>query len=395
MQEIEFSVMESAEGDAKQLLPLLEAFEKQYHIHVNLIGIPWSKGWTEIAKFGIYGNGPDVSSIGTTWIGSLASMQALSPFSSQEVRAMGGAEAYFEPSWRAGFLPEDPTPWAIPWLGDVMVLYFWKDALEKAGIHDFEAAFASDEALIETLQKLQQVGSPYPLALTTANDSVILHETAHWLWNAGGDFISPDNRHVVFNQPAAFTGLRSYFSLRPFISPKSLTSSSAEDMFMAGETDVQVAGPWLGMLGRQQHPEWGQRLGIARVPGRTFAGGSSFVIWKYSMQAQAAFELVRFLGSQPAHFPASPHDHLLPTRRAALSMPITEDDLFNRTYLQALDAGQCFPTIRLWGPVEDRLISGIANIWAERYTNPDEDLEACLHKHLDPLAQRLNIVLEN
>src|SRR5438552_1655154 len=126
MVEIEFSVMEGERGTANNLLPLLEAFEKQHHIHVNLVAVNWDKGWTEIAKFGIFGHGPDVSSIGTTWIGSLASMRALRPFTEHQVRALGGADAFFESTWRAGLLPNDPTPWAIPWLADVTVIYYWK-----------------------------------------------------------------------------------------------------------------------------------------------------------------------------------------------------------------------------------------------------------------------------
>lgn len=122
MVEIEFSVMEGSPGDASRLLPLLTQFEKQHHIHVNLVGIPWGKGWGEIAKFGIYGHGPDVSAIGTTWIGSLASMQALCPFALEQVNSLGGAESFFESSWRTGFLPNDPTIWAIPWLGDALVI---------------------------------------------------------------------------------------------------------------------------------------------------------------------------------------------------------------------------------------------------------------------------------
>jgi ABC-type glycerol-3-phosphate transport system substrate-binding protein len=392
---IEFSVMENSAGDAQQLRPLLDAFEKQYHVHVNLIGIPWSKGWTEIAKFGIFGHGPDLSSIGTTWVGSLASMQALRPFSAQQVHAMGGAEAFFETNWQAGFLPNDPTPWSIPWLGDAMVLYYWKDAFQKAGIDDLEAAFASDTALIATLKKLQAGGYHYPLALTTGNDPVILHETAHWIWNTGGDFMTPDYHRVAFNQPAALEGLRNYFSLRPFISPKSLAASTAEEMFIKREAVVQVAGPWLGMLGRQRHPEWHGQLGIAQLPGKAYVGGSSFVIWQYALHPQEAFELIHFLGHQPATFPASPHDHLVPPRRDVMHMPIAAEDEFNRIYLQALQIGKGFPTIRLWGSVEDRLVTGIANIWAERYSNPNEDLDACMHRHLDPLAQRLNMTLNS
>ena len=55
--------------------------------------------------------------------------------------------------------------------------------------------------------------------------------------------------------------------------------------------------------------------------------------------------------------------------------------------------GKSFPTMRLWSSIEDQLIATIAHIWAERYANPNEDLDTCLRKYLDPLAKRLNIVL--
>jgi ABC-type glycerol-3-phosphate transport system substrate-binding protein len=393
MVEIEFTVMEGVEGDVNHLLPLLDAFEKQYNIHVNLTGINWVDGWAEIARFGIYGHGPDVSSIGTTWIGSLAAMQALRPFTPQQVRALGGADAFFESNWRAGLLPNDSTPWAIPWLGDALVIYYWKDALEKIGIRDFKAAFARDASLVDTLEKLQRGGCAYPLAINTTNVSVILQEAAHWVWSAGGDFISPDNQRVIFNKPAAMQGFKNYFSLRRFISPEARTTTFVGDSFNAGKAMVHLAGPWLGTIGRLRFPEWGERLGVAQVPGITFAGGCSFVIWQYSPHHQEAFELVRFLSSQPTRIPASPHSHEAPTRRDAINMPSVEYDPFHRIYLQALQTGRSFPTIRLWGSVEEKLITEISNIWTELFANPDQDLDACLHKHLDPLAERLNIIL--
>jgi ABC-type glycerol-3-phosphate transport system substrate-binding protein len=395
MVEIKFSVMEGSPGDANNLLPLLEAFEKQYHIHVNLTGVTWAQGWAEIAKFAIHGRGPDVSSIGTTWIASLAAMESLRPFTDQQVRAVGGADAFFESSWRAGFLPNSPTPWAIPWLGDPTVIYYWKDTLEKAGIHDFEAAFASNEAVAETLATLQKSGCTYPLALTTTNLSMTLHETAHWIWSAGGDFISPDNRQIAFNQPAAMQGWKNYFSLRRYVSPASATAVSAGDLFGAGEAAVMFGGTWQGIVGRQINPGWNERLGIAQVPGPAYMGGASFVIWEYSLHNYEAFELVRFLSSQPTRIPAAPHDHQLPTRREALYMPSLEKDIFHHAYVQALQNGRDFPSIRLWGAVEDKLVLEISRIWAELFANPDADLDTILCKHLDPLAQRLNVVLGN
>ena len=395
MVEIEFSVMEGTAGASDPLRPLLEAFEKQYHIRVNLTGILWDIGRAEVAKFGIYGQGPDVSSIGTTWVGSLASMQALRPYTPQDVRALGGANAFFESNWRTGLLPGDPTPWAVPWLADITVIYYWKDALEKAGIQDPQAAFSTEAALVETLEKLHASGYAYPLALTTINTPVILHEAAHWVWSAGGDFISPDNRRVIFDQPEAMQGFRKYFGLKRFISPESLGAAPRGDLFDVGKAAVHFGGPFLGNISRHQHPEWAGRLGIAQVPGITFAGGSSLVIWQYTLHPVEAFELVRFLVSQPTSIPASPHDQGLPARREALDMPSAESDIFHRTYLQSLQTSRNFPTTRLWGFIEDKLIIEISNIWAELFADPDQDLDACLHKHFDPLARRLNTTLGN
>ncbi len=398
MTEIEFSIMEGNRGDVDNLQPLMEAFEKQSHVHVDLVGITWAQGWAEVAKFGIFGHGPDISSIGTTWVGSLASMQALHPFSPQEICALGGPQAFFDATWKSGLLPNDPTPWAVPWLSDVMVFYYWKDAFEKAGIQNINTAFSSDDALVGTLEKLRESGYAYPLALTTVHNSVIIHEAAHWIWSAGGDFISPDNQQVIFNQPAAMKGWKSYFGLQPFISPASLRVVSSGDLFNGradGDAAVNLGGPWKGVIGRRMHPEWGKWLGIAPVPGLSFVGGSSLVIWQYTRHSQEAFDLIRFLCSQPARIPASPHDHELPTRSDAVHMLSAQHDPFDNTYLHALQNGRSFPTIRLWGSVEDKVITEITKIWAELFDDPHQDLDACLHRHFDPLAQRLNMVMKN
>lgn len=395
MVEIEFSVMEGTVGDANHLRPLLEAFENQYRIHVNLTGISWSKGWTDIAKFGIFGTGPDVSCIGMSWIGSLASMRALRPFTPQQIRSLGGADAFFKSSWRSGFLPKDETAWAIPWLGDALVIYYWKDALEKAGIQDMQAAFLTDAALLETLKTLQLQGHPHPLALTTRNIPMILHEATHWIWNAGGSLMDHDYKKVTLNQPAAMEGWRQYFCLQTFISPETLTASSAGNFFENGEAAIHFGGPWMGLVGRTLHPEWGDRLGVASIPGAGYVGGSSFVIWQYSKHSDEAFELIRFLSSQPTRIPASPHTFELPTRFDAINMPSAQTDVFHRTYLDALQNGKSFPTIRLWGSIEDKIVAETGSIWAELFANPNLNLEECLQKHLDPLVERLNMTLED
>jgi ABC-type glycerol-3-phosphate transport system substrate-binding protein len=148
-------------------------------------------------------------------------------------------------------------------------------------------------------------------------------------------------------------------------------------------------------VGRYVHDGWAENLGIASIPGTSYVGGVSFVIWQYSKHYNEAFELIRFLSSQPTSIPGSPHTFELPTRRDALNMPSAETDVFHRTYLQALQNGRSFPTIRLWGSIEDKLIAETANVWAELFANPNTDLDKCIHRHYDLLAERLNIILEN
>jgi hypothetical protein len=72
-----------------------------------------------------------------------------------------------------------------------------------------------------------------------------------------------------------------------------------------------------------------------------------------------------------------------------------ENDVFHRAYLESMQRGRSFPTMRLWGAVEDKLRVGLSSIWADLFVDPNQDLDACIHKHLDPLAKRLNITLGN
>ena len=393
MQEIEFSVMEGHEEESRDLIPLMDEFEKKHHIHVNIVTIPWKTAWDQNVKYGIYGNGPDVSAIGASWIGSLASMQALRPFTQKEIQALGGADTYFESIWQVGKLMNNPTTWAIPWLGDVRVLYYWKDLLAKAGIENFDEAFKTDTALVETLEKLSKNGYNHPLAITTQSISQVLHEAAHWVWSAGGGFINQVGNQVTFSEPKALEGFKKYFSLLPYISPTSLEIDSG-DFFHDRTSPVHIAGLWVP--GNITDTELRDRLGVAKLPGIAYMGGTCLAIWQYTTKYQEAFELIRFLSSQPIFYNKNRQQYnQLPTRREALNSPITQNDLFNRTYLESFQSGRSFPTLRLWGLVEDNLIPVISNIWAELFASPDQDLDSCLHKHLDPLARRLNIILEN
>ena len=54
-----------------------------------------------------------------------------------------------------------------------------------------------------TVEEIALVAIPVIIAIT-------LHEAAHWVWNAGGNLVSPNGKQVIFNEPLAMQGWKNY-----------------------------------------------------------------------------------------------------------------------------------------------------------------------------------------
>jgi len=395
MIEIELSVLDYAADAAAKLQPLLVQFEREQHIHVNLIPIPWQQGWNEVANMAIYRHGADVSEVGTTWVSSLASMRALKSFSKRDLDALGGAEAFFNPIWQTGILRGDAQKqvWAIPWHAYPIVLYYYREQLEKAGIRDAQASFRDSKTVAQTLKKMRDAGIPHPYGMVTAGfKPAILQDAATWVWSSGGDFLSPDGTRTSFTQPEVLAGLRDYFSLSPFTYLPPDPAQTVADSFMADQNAVVQNGPWLGIVHRKEDARFAKRLGAVPMPGGGYVGGCSLVIWEHTHQTEAARELLRFLSAQAIQAPALPHAPNLPARKQAL-MDLSVQDPFFLVYLDAMTKGRTFPATRLWGVVEARLGNVFAALWEDVRANPSIDMDDCLHKRLDPLAENLDLAL--
>jgi multiple sugar transport system substrate-binding protein len=393
MVELEFSVMAASLEAGYALRPLLDDFERQTHIKVNFSVFTWETGWSDIMKIALYGHGPDVSELGTTWIGSIASMNALRSFSGSEIRSLGGEGAFLKDSWATGLVGLEQQVWSIPWLVDTRAMYFRRDWLQRVGQQDEKGAFQTAQALAATLESLQKMGVATPWSGTVTRSPNVLHEAASWIWGAGGDFITRDGKQVLFNQPEAMQGLKTYFELRKYLSPAHIQAGDSMSYFQGGQAACVIVGPH-AML--QAVPdESRQRWGIAQVPGVPFLGGSNLVIWKHSRQPEAALELIRFLSSLPAHFPASPHGTMLPARYAQLETLSNEGDASMQGFVAASKAGRTYLSTRLWGLVEENLVSAFSHTWTQLLEDPFLEVEQALHRNLDPLARRLNFSLSN
>jgi multiple sugar transport system substrate-binding protein len=389
MQELEFSIM-AANADGIQ--PLLDEFEAQHRIHVRLRLLAWDTGWSDLLKVALYGDGPDISEIGSTWLGDLVAMNAIHPFHEKEIGAVGKPGAFLPTAWQGGRTVGGSFNWAIPWLAGARLLFFRRPLLERAGI-DERTAFQTAEQFDDTLNRLQAAGVRVPWTAPTGLTHTTLLNVASWVWGAGGDFISADGKQTLFSQPPARAGLRAYFALGRFLPPdiRHLNGLQPDSQFLNDDqTAITLSGPWLF---NQAAPELKAQMGVALPPGASFVGGSHLVIWKHTLKHSAALRLIHFLTQPQAQVRYAHWVGLLPVRLDALAEPPYASDPLWQMAIAGLKSGRTFPVTRAWGLMEDRLTTALSTLWADTFANPDADLDALVAKRLEPLAQRLDLVL--
>jgi multiple sugar transport system substrate-binding protein len=387
--ELEFSIQAS---DAEFIQPLLNEFEVQHHIHVNLRLFAWDAAWNELVKVALYNDGPDISEVGSTWLGDLTAMGALHAFPPDEIAQLGKASRFLPAAWRGCQLPDQPEVWAIPWLVGARLIFYRRDLLLHTG-QDEETAFATAESFEHTLLLLQEHHVPAPLIVPTTQTHSTLLNVASWVWAAGGDFISPDGKRILFAQHQSIAGLRNYFALGRYISPalRQIGALQPDTQFLQhDDIAVTIGGPWLF---NSLTDAMRENVGLALPLNAPMLGGSHLVIWKHSRKQDAALKLIRFLTRTDVQVQYAQRIGLLPAIVEAFNVePFTTDQLW-RAAVRAVKAGRAVPVTRSWGLMEDRLATEFAFVWQAFFDDPTLDLVTLLQRRLEPLATRLDQLL--
>jgi multiple sugar transport system substrate-binding protein len=392
-EEIEFSIMAPHAGDIQ---PLLDRFEAEQGVRVRLRLLTWDIAWSTFVRTALYGDGPDVSEIGTTWLGDLVGMNALRPFNAAEVASFGKASAFTPAAWKTVTQSGDPHVWGIPWLTGARLLYYRPALLERAVV-DPQSAFGSNQALEAAVRRLQAAGVAVPWTVPTGHTHTTLLNIASWVWAAGGDFLSANGRATRFMELESLEGMRAYFALGRYLAHqvRHLNGLEPDEHFLSEpETALTVSGPWLFCeASRRGHLQAGS-IAVALPPGPSFVGGSNLMIWKHSRNPETAVKLVRFLTQKAPQVAYCPYIGLLPARLEALGESPFSSDPFWQVAARGVESGRIFPTIRLWGLVEDRLTAAFGAVWADLLADPDLEPGIALQKHLSPLATRLDPLLK-
>lgn len=353
----------------------------------------WDDAWNEITRIATYHTKMDVSEVGSTWIANLRSIGEIHTFSKAEIEGLGGESVFLPASWKSCISPEDRQVWSIPWLVDTRFIFYRRDILEKAGI-DASTAFQNDTAFKDTLQALQEAGIAHPLSLATSQTRMVLHNAASWVWEAGGDFITPDGKSTLFATAEALAGFCQYFELARFLTAETrqLTGEQSDMFFIQGQAAMAISGPWLLQLAASTLEERAN-IGVAALPGISFVGGSNLIIWNQSISIEDSMALIRFLTSSQFQSAYLGEAVYLPSRMDLFSSPLYSQNLWYHELVEHLQNGRSFLPLRLWGKVEDGLSRAMHQTWDEIFNSPGTDYRAIVERNLQLVNRRLNVTL--
>jgi multiple sugar transport system substrate-binding protein len=359
----------------------------------------WDTALRELTRLSIHKSksGLHVSQIAAPWIDDFVSFRALRSFSDKEIDAIGGASGFLPAAWKTVHMPWGKEVWAIPWLADLRVIYYWRDMLEQAHI-DEETAFQTPKHLENTLGRLQAEVIETPWVVAARDPFATLQNAVSWVWANEGDIVSDDGRRVLFSQPKAYDGFRAYFSLCRYM-PRGIQKLNHRltiNMFALRQAAIAM-GPcgWYWQIrDRSNSPDLLDRLGVALPPGPAYVGGSNLVIWQHAYQeADDALELVQFLTNQKTQVDYCPRIGHLPVRLDALTRPPYSTDPHYQIMVETLRSGRSYPVFPKWETVEEKLNDAFMWFWDSLEADPDQDLDNLIQSYLGSLAGRLAVTL--
>lgn len=384
-------------GDSgKFIQPLLDAFETQHNIHVDLEIMQWQTGWAKFVEMAIYGRGPDLSEVGSTWVADLARMNALKSYSPLDIKLIGNQNDFITANWQAGVTSNHddlPVVWGIPWAADVRVMAYRRDFLEKAKI-DINHAFKNIEELNKTIAALKADGFELPISFATLRSNRNVHQMASWIWAYGGDFMTDCGKRIAFDSPKALQGMRSFFELGQYIPTQyhKISEDDIDPIFISGKAALLFSGSWL--VGTPGLDAIQTNVDLIPIPGGSFTGGSHMVTWKHSRKQDEALLLLDFLIKHSAEYKMFPAFGLPAyTPDWTGKTQFLEEPYFSAFYC-ALQNGKAFPTSELWGMVEKRLADITPIIWERIFASDNPDIDQILAETIVPLARMLNLSLE-
>lgn len=401
MTAIEFSIIPDAETDYQRIVRLMATFKRETGIDVTLKRMEWDDAWPQLIGIATQGQGVDISHVGSTWVSSLITMNALRPIPPYLINKMGGEQAFIHSTWSSVVAEGDRHAYGVPFNAYVYVVAYRKDLLEQAQLNS-AAAFATPQTLAEAVQRLEALNATeysWLMPVVPHPFSDLVHMAASWIWSSGGHLIDNRGKQVLFNTPAALAGLKSFFALlRRVPNTNYLGTDDCMNALINGKAAAVITDASSLLACIQNKSPGVENIGAASLMSIPWSGGGSLVIWRhtygYPDHLEAAYKLIEFLERNHSLLELAENSFILPARTDALDELIPPDHILRPVMLQLISTGRSYRTIALWHRIEHQLGVELGAVAAKVSQDPHIDLDSLITDAMNSLAHRLNLTLE-
>jgi multiple sugar transport system substrate-binding protein len=337
-----------AMGNEGEVLDQLadQFMEENPDADIQVTAVPWESAHDRIATAIAGGETPDISMLGTTWVGEFAATGAFEPTPDGLV----DESSFFEGSWDTTVV--DDVAYGVPWYVDTRVLYYRTDFAEQAGLEppttwDEYTAFAKG---------LQDAGAEWGVSIPPGGfDS--WQYIAPLAWQQGGDILN-DAGEFTLDTPEweeAFSFYNTFFE-DGTAEPRRLETGEIEQAFIAGDVGAFYSGPFhVSLLRDQGGPEFEDKFGVAMVPGAdsrtSFTGGGNLAVFEDTENRDAAWKFVRWLSQPETQISWYEISTDLPSVQAAWDDPTFAEDPYLSVFGEQLEDSKAPPAIPTWAQV--------------------------------------------
>jgi len=400
MTTIEFSIIPDTESDYQTFVRLMAQFKSETGIEVNLKRMNWDNAWQQLLSIATQGQGADISHVGSTWVSSLVTMNAVRPITNSLVTKVGGEQAFVHSTWANVISEEDRNVYGIPLNSYVYIIAYRKDLLAKVGLNG--TALATPQALEESIQKLEALNAVENTWLMPHFSQPfigLVHIAASWIWSSGGHIMDNSGKQVIFNSPAALSGMKAFLKLiRRLPKGQYLNAEDCMKALTGGKAAVVISDTRAFNAALSSQSVNIENIGAASVLSIPWSGGGSVVVWRhthgYPERLEASYKLAEFIVRKQTMLERAKDSFTLPSRTDAL------DELFNPTHplrpvmLQLISTGRSYRPIPLWHRIEYQFGLELGLVAQEVIQNPNADLDGTVTKAMNSLVERLNLTLE-
>jgi multiple sugar transport system substrate-binding protein len=350
--------------EGENLGVIADDFMKEFpDVNVDVTAVPWDAAHEKIVNAIAAGEVPDVSLIGTTWMGEFAKLGGLEPTPDSI-----DSSQFFEGAWDTTVV--DGTSYGVPWYVETRVVYYRTDLAEKEGS---DQAPENWDQLKELAQSLKDSGAKYGISLQPGG-------TGSWqtfmpfFWQAGGEIVDDENNFTLDSDACveALTYYDSFFE--EGLAQDSVSDVPVEGQFADGDVGSFISGPWMIGVVTDAGAD-PATFTVAKQPqedaGTSFVGGGNLAVFEQSDNKPAGWAFVEYMSRPEVQVKWYETVKDLPATTAAWDDPTLADDEMLATFGEQLEDAKSPPAVPKWEEVA-AAIDGQIEAVTQGNTSPED-----------------------